>query len=184
MKISVISNDKYLITQAELLLSKRGAVVFSPDADADITLWDKDTAENVSVQGKKIISLSRISGEADELIPLSFDFYNSLGESGGRRLTLSEGDRTCFLDARAVKLTSHEYSLLSLLVSKGGDYAPREEISKVIFGDAGDNMINLYIHYLREKLEGGSEKIIISSRKLGYAINKEFLGGIRYADTY
>ena len=38
-------------------------------------------------------------------------------------------------------------------------------------------MINVYIHYLREKLELCGEKIIIASREAGYRIDKRFLGG-------
>ena len=177
MKISVITKDKYLVTQAELILAGRATVSLDPDPEADITLLDVDTAAKATAQGKRIIRLSRIRGMADETIPLSFDFYNSLTDGCRAGIALSDEDRTCTVDGRLVKLTSLEFSLLSLLVSKKGEYASREQISEVIFGGGGDNMINLYIHYLREKLENGSERIIISSRKQGYAINKEFLGG-------
>jgi DNA-binding response OmpR family regulator len=35
-------------------------------------------------------------------------------------------------------------------------------------------VLNVYVHYLREKLEDG-KKIIISSRKLGYKIDERYL---------
>jgi DNA-binding response OmpR family regulator len=42
-------------------------------------------------------------------------------------------------------------------------------------GDKGEGLINVYVHYLREKLEVGGEKIINSSRKNGYAIDEKFI---------
>ena len=177
MKISLLTDDKYLRAQAELLLSREASLSFLPDPKADITLLDVDTKEEKRGMGGRVIRLSRHAGVGDETLPLPFDFYRSLKRSDLARLTLGEGGRTCFVDGRSVKLTSHEYALLALLVSKKGAFAKREEISEVIFGGGGDNMINLYIHYLREKLESGAEKIILSSRKQGYAINENFLGG-------
>ena len=66
--------------------------------------------------------------------------------------------------------------LLALLLAKDG-YTSREEIAKKVWGDASDGLINIYVHYLREKLEIGGEKIILSSRKGGYRIDKKYLGG-------
>ena len=34
--------------------------------------------------------------------------------------------------------------------------------------------MNVYVHYLREKLEYNGEKVIISSRKNGYKIDERF----------
>ena len=35
--------------------------------------------------------------------------------------------------------------------------------------------MNVYIHYLREKLEADGEKIILSSRSHGYKIDEKYL---------
>ena len=40
---------------------------------------------------------------------------------------------------------------------------------------ADEGVLNVYVHYLREKLERGGEKIIISSRGLGYKIDEKYL---------
>ena len=50
------------------------------------------------------------------------------------------------------------------LTSEGGD-------------DADGGILNVYVHYLREKLEKRGEKIIISSRKSGYKIDEKYLKG-------
>ena len=55
---------------------------------------------------------------------------------------------------------------------------------KTVWGDGADGgVLNVYIHYLREKLEAGGEKIILSSRKQGYKIVEKYLknGGKRDA---
>ena len=177
MKISVVTSDKYLKTEAELLLGGSAELSFSADEDADITLVDIDTTAQYKASGR-VIRLSRVAGLGDRMLPLPFDFFTSLLKGNGEaRLTLDGGNRTCTVDTHTVKLTAHEYKLLALIYSRGGEYVSRSEISESVFDGGNDNLINIYIHYLREKLELGSNKIILSSRKFGYAINKDFLGG-------
>ena len=56
------------------------------------------------------------------------------------------------------------------------DKLSREEILNAVWNNEADSgVINVYIHYLREKLELDGEKIILSSRKLGYAIDERFI---------
>ena len=56
---------------------------------------------------------------------------------------------------------------------------PREEILSTVWGGEADSgVINVYIHYLREKLEVCGEKIILSSRKCGYKIDEKYLGEV------
>ena len=89
-----------------------------------------------------------------------------------------ESERVARLDARTIKLTEVEGRLLRLLVDGGGEFVSREELAKKVWGENADGgVLNVYIHYLREKLEAGGEKIILSSRKGGYRIDERFLGG-------
>ena len=45
-----------------------------------------------------------------------------------------------------------------------------------VWGDECEGgVLNVYIHYLREKLETEGEKIIFSTRKMGYKIDKKYL---------
>ena len=74
-------------------------------------------------------------------------------------------------------MTELEAALLALLISADGDFVSREEILKRVWqNDADPGIINVYIHYLREKIERG-EKIILSSRKRGYGIDEKYLRG-------
>ena len=89
-------------------------------------------------------------------------------------LLLMEKRREVSLGNRTVKLTEVEFKLLSALMSRAG-YAPREELIREVWGEGVDaGVLNVYVHYLREKLEGGGERIILSSRKLGYAIDERY----------
>ena len=61
-------------------------------------------------------------------------------------------------------------------MEKRGEYVSREELLSRIWQNKTDKgILNVYIHYLREKLEKGGERIIISSRNLGYKINEVFI---------
>ena len=91
------------------------------------------------------------------------------------RLSLSDADRTVSLDGKRIRLSELEFSLLSVLCVHGGETVPRERIAQRVFPKgASAGMLNVYIHYLREKLENG-EKVILSSRGGGYRINPRFL---------
>ena len=178
MKTAVLTKDKYLFRYIELELS--GEVVPYSDADfADILILDCDTEEAPSFEGR-VVRLSRYEKENTVKIPLEIGALGLLCSEkceSAPRLSVASNEKYAILDGKRIKLTSHEYSLLSLLIERAGEYASREDIAQSVFGGASDGLINIYVHYLREKLESGSEKIIISSRSQGYRINKKYLGG-------
>ena len=41
-------------------------------------------------------------------------------------------------------------------------------------GDADGGIVNVYIHYLREKLEDCGERVIIASRGRGYSLSEKY----------
>ena len=89
---------------------------------------------------------------------------------------LTLGDRCAYLRGKKIKLTELELELLGRLMEAQGEFVSREELlSDVWHGEAERGIVNVYIHYLREKLEADGEKIILSSRKLGYCITKRHL---------
>ena len=96
--------------------------------------------------------------------------------ASGCRLRL-EGDRSAVLDGVSVRLTELEYALLSALADARGGFVDRRTLCESVFGKADDDgMLNLYIHYLRDKLEVNGEKIILSQRGGGYRISEDFIG--------
>ena len=89
-------------------------------------------------------------------------------------LVLSEDEKCAFLFGEKIALTELEFELLSKLMERDG-FTSREELLSALWQDeATGSVLNVYIHYLREKLEVGGEKIIVSSRRQGYRINEKF----------
>ena len=59
-----------------------------------------------------------------------------------------------------------------------GAFISREALKSAVWGaESSEGVLNVYIHYLREKLERDGEKVILSSRKSGYALAEKFKRG-------
>lgn len=178
MKIALLTNDKYLEMQFSLELGDKAEISREIFADTDLALYDCESSLPLPSFDGRVIKLSRNPSGNELELPLPYGTLESLiCQTGGARLTVFKDSHSCSLDGRIIKLTSVEHKLLSLLADGGGELVSREEISKKVWGGAADGLINIYVHYLREKLERGGERIIVSSRKGGYAVNKSYLGG-------
>ena len=77
---------------------------------------------------------------------------------------------------RSVELTSREYQLLLLLLRHGGKVVSREKILQEIWADQGggsSNVIEVYVRYLRQKLEAGGERRLLHTvRGQGYCLRE------------
>jgi heavy metal response regulator len=75
---------------------------------------------------------------------------------------------------QAIALTSTEYALLEYLMLNAGQVVTRTMISEHVWNDDFDvfsNVINVYINYLRKKIDSGSDrKLIHSIRGTGYVL--------------
>ena len=92
------------------------------------------------------------------------------------RLSLDTEARCAFFGGEIIRLTDVELRLLSVLCRANGEFVSREKIlSEVWGGDASGGIVNVYVHYLREKLEKGGVKLIVSSRTEGYKIEGRYL---------
>ena len=79
--------------------------------------------------------------------------------------------RALFLAGKAgeTPLTPTEQKLFSILKAANGAPVSREVLLREVWGEgAGDGLLNLYIHYLREKLEKDGKRRIFASRGKGY----------------
>jgi DNA-binding response OmpR family regulator len=76
-----------------------------------------------------------------------------------------------------VKLTPKEFKLLEYLVRNAERVLSREEISRDVWGmdfDTGTNFIDVYINYLRKKLDKTFEPKLIHTRPgMGFILTKE-----------
>ncbi|NIA24351.1 MAG: response regulator [Gammaproteobacteria bacterium] len=91
-------------------------------------------------------------------------------------LTLDSRTRTVMRGDRELNLTKTEFDLLELLLLNAGVVLTREVIYERIWGyDFGtsSNSLDVYIGYLRRKMEEGGEPRLISTvRGVGYVIRK------------
>ncbi len=174
-RVLVVTDKPYLGQKIRLALADKCTVEVSgsADSDFDICLWDIDYSD--APKDQRIITMSYISS-ADLLLPCAFgSLYTLIAKEDGALISLN--GRICRIRGEAIKLTELEAALLSCLISADGDFVSREEILLGVWNnDADPCIVNVYVHYLREKIEKG-EKIILSSRKQGYCIDKRYLGG-------
>lgn len=178
--VAIVTADGYLFQKLRLeLLESRDFFVHTDASDCDICFLDADTAKTEDASGR-VIRLSRYGKEGCAPLPLPIGEAIRLAGVGseGAILSLLASERCAVLRGERIRLTEIEFSLISALYERGGEYCTREELMRRVWKSEGQSgVINVYIHYLREKLEGRGEKIIISSRKNGYAIDGKYLGG-------
>jgi DNA-binding response OmpR family regulator len=91
-------------------------------------------------------------------------------------LRLEPGRRQVQRGSRSVALTSREYQLLLLLLREAGSVLSRERILAEIWPEqrgASSNVIEVYVRYLRQKLEeGGERRLIHTVRGRGYCLSE------------
>ncbi|MFZ5858666.1 MAG: response regulator transcription factor [Chloroflexota bacterium] len=91
-------------------------------------------------------------------------------------LTLDTGSRQASRGSRLVQLTAKEYELLELFLRHPKQVLTREVIFDRVWGyDFGgeSNVLEVYIRYLRQKLEeGGEARLIHTVRGVGYVMRE------------
>ncbi len=92
-------------------------------------------------------------------------------------LTLNPDTHEVFRGDRRIDLTAREFELLSLFMQHPRQVLTRDVLYDRIWGyDFGgeSNIIEVYIRYLRSKLEeGGAPRLIQTVRGVGYALREE-----------
>ncbi len=92
-------------------------------------------------------------------------------------LELDTGTRQARRGGRVIDLTPKEYDLLELFMRHPRQVLPRETIYERVWGyDFGgeSNLLDVYVRYLRNKLEAGGEpRLIHTVRGVGYVLREE-----------
>ena len=79
-------------------------------------------------------------------------------------------------DGRSIELSATEYRLLHYLMVNEGVVLSKSRILEAVWGDDGDhnpNVVELYIGYLRRKLDGDHPPLIETRRGLGYLLRED-----------
>lgn len=91
-------------------------------------------------------------------------------------LRLSHRKHRFFVDTEEVELTPREFALLDYLLKQPGVLLSRSDILNAVWGlnfDTGTNMVDVYMHYLRRKLDSrGFGDMIETVRGLGYRLTQ------------
>jgi DNA-binding response OmpR family regulator len=91
-------------------------------------------------------------------------------------LTVNPTTRQVKRGQRTVALTAREYQLLLLLLERRGTVVSREQILRQVWDDrqaTNSNVIEVYVRYLRQKLEeGGERRLIHTVRGQGYCLSE------------
>ncbi len=180
MKIlGILSPDPRLVRKLELLLREEYEVRAVTDGGADgcdILIVDVDFLDT---EHKRKVRLSRDPQRGDAItLPFSHTELRAAVRAVDTEpdcgLSLSSGECAAYLGTRKIKLTEVEYKLLGALLRADG-FVSREALLDEVWGGARDaGVVNVYVHYLREKLECEGEKVILSSRREGYRIDARY----------
>jgi two-component system, OmpR family, response regulator MprA len=91
-------------------------------------------------------------------------------------LTVDAGAHEVRRDSRAIELTAKEYELLMLFLRNPRQVLTREVLLERVWGfnfEAETHVLEVYVGYLRQKLEAGGEKRLIHTvRGVGYILRE------------
>ena len=92
-------------------------------------------------------------------------------------LELDPATREARRGEREISLTVKEYMLLAYLMEHAGKVLSRSRILNQVWGysfDPGSKVVDVYIRYLRQKVDAGEDKALIKTKRgFGYAISEE-----------
>ncbi len=92
-------------------------------------------------------------------------------------LELYTQSRTVRRSGKEIQLTAREYALLEFLLKNKERVLSRQEIVREVWGldfDTGTNMVEVYINYLRRKVDRDfTEKLIHTQFGLGYVMKQQ-----------
>ena len=173
-RIGVITDSNVLYNKIRLLLIR--------DVET-VLVKDKSGAEGCcTVLGDVSSPLSHeipciLLGDGGAL-PLPFRHSELLALIGGNNeeeaIVLLDSKRGARVLGENIKLTELEHKLLCVLLSRDG-FVSREELLQTVWdGECDDGIVNVYVYYLRKKIEKSGNKIIISSRNEGYKIDEKY----------
>ena len=89
-------------------------------------------------------------------------------------VTLDTNNGKLAIDGEEEILTAKETHIMELLLSSPGSVISKEQLLDKVWGfdsEATDNTVEIYIHYLRKKIEKSNVRIV-TQRGMGYTIRK------------
>lgn len=123
----------------------------------------------------KPFSFDELSARLRAMMRVSFGVASSTLSVGG--LTLDSAAHTVTRDGKNISLSAKEFALLEYLMHNQGVVLSREKIENHIWNfdyEGGTNVVDVYISYLRKKIdEGHDKKLIHTVRGKGYVLRDD-----------
>lgn len=166
-RVGLVISDTYLKRKLELILLDK--VVFTDIKEADIIFADRDVESGTA----RVFTVGRGADYALR-VPFSDGEVFSLLPNEKTTSGISVIGERIFLGDEEIKLTGLELLLFMKLYRARGEFVDRKELFSVFAEGSSESMLNVYVHYLREKLERDGTRVIFSSRKHGYKIDEKF----------
>jgi len=123
----------------------------------------------------KPFSLEELMARIRAMTRNSYGVSVNMLEAGN--LTLNLSSHEVERGGKKIELTAKEYQLLEYLMYNKGTVLSREQIEDHIWNfdyEGGTNVVDVYIRYLRKKIdEGFAQKLIHTVRGIGYVLREE-----------
>lgn len=101
---------------------------------------------------------------------------NTTNEYSVDGLTVNVKSREVARDGKKIELSAREYAILEVLIRNAGTVMSREKIESGVWNYdyvGGTNVIDVYIRYLRKKIDDGFDKKLIHTvRGAGYVLKE------------
>lgn len=150
-----------------LILTARDTVadrVIGLDAGADDYLVKPFSLEELSARIRALTRRTAPPDLRDNILTLA-------------DLTLNVATQEVYRGNRLIHLTGREYALLEYLMRNKGIVLTRDQIEQKLFNydyTGASNIVDVYIRYLRKKLDDGeTKKLIHTVRRSGYVLREE-----------
>ncbi len=181
--VRIISDVPQMHAMLETVLAPYFTVTCNP-AFISVVCWE---GEDVPVIDDACIYVGKASRELSpkhKLLPRPLDIrvfldaclalYEENTEKDGSRWGIDEIKRLAFFDGKEIPLTAKETELFSLLLESEGQCVEREKIESILWnGENSSNSCDVYVCFLRKKLEGAAGKgALLSVRSKGYMLKQ------------
>lgn len=121
----------------------------------------------------KPFALAEMMARVRVLVRRKYDMETAVVRIGG--LEINANTRTVTRDGKAIMLTPREYMLLEYLACRAGQVVSRRDIWEHVYEDhegGTSNAVDVYIGYLRKKLNVGNLPELIHTRRgFGYVLS-------------
>ena len=186
-RFCIITKDMLFARQLQLMLAQYGASSFLFDGNgalpaASFYLADVDSVSIPDTGGVPLLCLAwnQSKPEGDFLWldrpfrPARLAAAVGLGQAEEKSAAFPfpfAPHKSVLTEGGEVRLSETEFRLYLCLYEAKGEPLTRETLHKAVWnGEGDDGIVNVYIHYLRSKLETAGTRLISAVRGKGYAL--------------